>query len=136
MDKNKLKELLRLQIKPFWSHMDALGHINNSIYFTYCEQARIAWLEKIGFGDALSGKSKTGPVIINASCTYHKAVIYPCDLTVILYSDIPGRSSLMTYYEITDGKILYTTGSSKIVWVDYEREKSVQLPEKIKDLLI
>ena len=27
-----------------WADMDALGHINNTCYFRYMEQARIEWL--------------------------------------------------------------------------------------------
>ncbi len=135
MYKENFKKLLTLPIRPFWSQMDALGHINNSVYFTYCEQARIAWLEEIGLGNALSGKSKTGPVVINASCTFLKAIVYPCDIVVTFFAGEIGRSSFMTYYEISDDKNLYTTGSSKIVWVDYELEKSVEIPEKIRKLL-
>ena len=135
MDKEYLKLLLKLPIKPFWAQMDALGHFNNSVYFTFCEQARISWFDKIGLGDALSGKSKTGPVVINASCTFLKAAVYPCELTVTLYADKPGRSSFMAYYEISDEKNLYTTGSSKIVWIDFEKEKSVEIPQKIREIL-
>ena len=27
-----------------WGDMDALGHVNNTVYFRYMEQARIEWL--------------------------------------------------------------------------------------------
>jgi acyl-CoA thioester hydrolase len=135
MEKENLKKLLELPIRPFWAQMDALGHINNSVYFTYCEQARIEWFGKIGLGDALSGKAKFGPVVVNASCTFLKPVVYPCDIKVILYAEKPGRSSFMAHYEITDGETLYTTGSSKIVWVDFEKGKSVEIPERIRELV-
>lgn len=41
----------------------------------------------------------------------------------------------MAHYEIMDENVLYTTGSSKIVWIDYEKGKSVELPDKIVTLL-
>lgn len=135
MNKENLKELIKLPVRPFWSHMDALGHINNSVYFTYCEQARIAWFEQIGFVNSLNGKSKFGPVIINASCTFHKPVVYPCDLIITMFAEEPGRSSFMAYYEIWDENNIYTLGSSKIVWVDYEKGKSVKVPEEIRKYL-
>lgn len=138
MTEHSRKELLRLPIQPLWSQMDTLGHINNAVYFTYCEQARIVWLEQMGYGSALTGKSPVGPVIINASCTFHKAVIYPAELIVVLSGGEVGRSSFMTYYEIIDARtegILYTTGSSKIVWVDYLQEKSLPLPDDIRQVL-
>ena len=30
-----------------WGDMDAFGHVNNTIYFRYLEQARIEWLRVI-----------------------------------------------------------------------------------------
>ncbi len=32
-----------------WGDMDAYGHVNNVVYFRYFEQARIAYLERIGW---------------------------------------------------------------------------------------
>ena len=31
-----------------WGDMDAFGHINNSVYFRYFEDARIAYFDQIG----------------------------------------------------------------------------------------
>lgn len=114
--------------------MDALGHLNNTRYFEYCEQARIVWLEESGY--TIDRKSGIGPVVINAACTYIKQAIYPCPLLVNLYVASPGRSSFMTWYDIvgTDGT-LYAVGSSKVVWINYQEGKSVPLPEDILMLL-
>lgn len=136
MNNLNLKELIKIQVKPFWSQMDALGHLNNSVYFTFCEQARIEWFERIGLVDSVMGKSKFGPVVINASCTFLKPVVYHCDLFVSMYSEGPGRSSFVTHYEIYDNQYLYATGSSKIVWIDFEQGKSVIIPDEIRKYLL
>ena len=31
-----------------WGDMDALGHVNNSVYLQYMDVARVDWLHKIG----------------------------------------------------------------------------------------
>lgn len=31
-----------------WGDMDAMGHVNNTVYFQYLEQARIEWLRRLG----------------------------------------------------------------------------------------
>jgi acyl-CoA thioester hydrolase len=31
-----------------WGDMDAFGHVNNTVYFRYMEQARISWFEQLG----------------------------------------------------------------------------------------
>ena len=35
----------RLPIR--WGDMDALGHVNNTVYFRYMEQARIEWVRAL-----------------------------------------------------------------------------------------
>ena len=120
-----------------WGDMDALGHVNNTVYFQYFEQVRINWLESISALEAVSA-GDTGIVIINADCTFLKPVVYPAELEVSLFGGAPRRSSFVAYYEIRDAgrhDMLYATGSTKIVWVDRVREKSLPLPGFIRDLL-
>ena len=31
-----------------WGDMDAVGHLNNTLYFRLMEQARIQWLDRLG----------------------------------------------------------------------------------------
>jgi acyl-CoA thioesterase FadM len=35
-----------------WSDMDMLGHVNNTVYFRYMEQARIEWMYSLVGGAA------------------------------------------------------------------------------------
>ena len=30
-----------------WGDMDAQGHVNNTVYFRYMEQARVEWFERM-----------------------------------------------------------------------------------------
>ena len=48
-----------------WGDMDALGHVNNTVYFRYMEQARIEWFYAHTKAVAYSGND--GPLIVNAS---------------------------------------------------------------------
>ncbi|MBA2657419.1 MAG: acyl-CoA thioesterase [Tatlockia sp.] len=110
-----------------WGDMDALGHVNNGRYFDYFQEARIEWLQSIHF----DMQQKTGPVVIQIACTFLKPVVYPA--TLILNSSLhsPGRSSFIIEHEIYQAETLMAQGSSKIVWVNYEKNKSVPLPEGI-----
>ena len=55
-----------------------------------------------------------GPVIINASCTFLAPVNYPATVVIKMYAGDPGRSSVMTWYELfVDGdERLYAEGAS------------------------
>ncbi|TVO69479.1 acyl-CoA thioesterase [Denitromonas ohlonensis] len=115
-----------------WGDMDAYGHVNNTIYFRYCEQARVEWLEQGGVMVSLD--QSDGPVIINAACTFMTPVTYPATVIVRLYAGAPGRSSLMNWYEISvEGEdTVYAEGSAKVVWMNHLTGKSVPLPESLR----
>lgn len=118
-----------------WGDMDAMGHVNNTVYFRYMESARIAWFESLG---VVPGRDPSGPVVINASCTFRRQLVYPGDVELVTYAGDPGRSSFETWVEIRpsyDPGELYADGQAKIVWVDYGAGRSVPLPDGIRRLI-
>jgi len=130
---NPRKFVHEIDIPVRWYDMDAFEHVNNSVYFTYFESARISWWTTIRPADVLF--SETGPVIINATCTFFKAITYPNTLVVKLFVGPAGRSSHECFYEILskeDPAILYASGSTKVVWVDRKAARSVPLPDFIR----
>ena len=42
------KLTLEMVIPIRWGDMDAMGHVNNTIYFRYMETSRIDWCRSIG----------------------------------------------------------------------------------------
>jgi acyl-CoA thioester hydrolase len=110
--------------------MDALGHVNNTVYFRYMEQARIEWLfAHARVHDAYA--SGSGPVIVNASCTFEQPLVYPGDVEVRMYLGSPGKSSVGSFYEILKDGVRYAEGAAKIVWIDLATGRSTPLPESI-----
>ncbi len=129
------KLTLEMLIPIRWGDMDAMGHVNNTLYFRYMEIVRIEWLNKAGGPPDPNG---TGPVIVNAFCNFLKQLEYPGDILARQYAANPGRSSFDTYItlERTDAPgVIYASGGAKIVWVDFPRGKSVPLPDWLRALL-
>ncbi|WP_050468341.1 acyl-CoA thioesterase [Herbaspirillum chlorophenolicum] len=118
-----------------WGDMDALGHVNNTIYFRFMEQCRIEWLDEVCGTMAVAGQ---GPVIVNAHCNFRRQMKYPASITVEMGVGQMGRTSVETTYIIRDAskpEIIYADGAAKIVWVDFEKEKSTALPDSLRQLL-
>ena len=118
-----------------WGDMDAWGHVNNTVYFRYMEQARISWFDALGLRGSASGE---GPALINASCTFLKQLAYPGNVEVKTYVGQAGRSTLETWIELRpsyDPDVVYAEGSAKVVWVDYSKGKSAPLPEKLRSVV-
>ena len=112
-----------------WADMDMLGHVNNTSYFRYFEQARIEWV--YGLQEPGKAYSGTGPVIVNASCTFLTPLVYPGDIEVRMYLCDPGRTSLGSYYELTMNERMYAEGAAKMVWIDLTTGRSVPVPEPV-----
>jgi acyl-CoA thioester hydrolase len=112
-----------------WGDMDRLGHVNNTVYFRYMEQARIEWVH--GLAPVVRAYDGTGPVIVNASCTFVAPLVYPGELEVRMYLGDPGRTSVGSFYEIWCGGRKYAEGAAKIVWIDLASGRSVPLPDRI-----
>lgn len=113
-----------------WGDMDALGHVNNTRYFDYFQEARVEWLASMQM-DMLQ---REGPVLIHTGCTYLKPVVYPATLTLNCSLHSPGRSSFMIDYDLFQEEVLVAQGTSKIVWVDYVENKSVPIPDVLRNL--
>jgi acyl-CoA thioester hydrolase len=118
-----------------WGDMDAMGHVNNTIYFRYFEIVRLEWFGRLGL---MPGPDAIGPVIVNAFCNFYRQLEYPGDVLLRHYACNPGRTSFDTYVTMEraaqPGEI-YAAGGATVVWVDFPKQKSVPLPDNIRALL-
>jgi acyl-CoA thioester hydrolase len=118
-----------------WGDMDAMGHVNNTVFFRYMEQARISWFASLGVRPEAGGE---GPVIIKASCTFMKQLVYPGEVELRTYAGKVGTSSFETWLEMRpsyDPETVYAEGAAKVVWCDFTKGKSRPLPEKIRQIV-
>jgi acyl-CoA thioester hydrolase len=80
-------------------------------------------------------------VIVTAYCTFLKQLKYPGDIEIRTFAGAPGRSSFEVTHEIRlvdeqgNADVVYAEGGGKVVWIDFQAEKSVPLPERIRDQL-
>ena len=106
-----------------WGDMDMLGHVNNTSYFRYFEQARIEWLYGLqGSGDAFSG---TGPSSsTRAARSWSRSCIPATSRCGCTWASRAARS-VGSYYELTMNGRTYADGAAKIVWIDLASGRSV-----------
>jgi acyl-CoA thioester hydrolase len=119
-----------------WGDMDARGHVNNTIYFRYMEQARISWFTAlIPEGEAWQS---TGIVIANAICNYKRPITYPGTVEVKLFVGMPGGSSVPTFYElrVDADPAPYADGEAVVVFVNMKTQRSARIPDAIRERLL
>ena len=115
-----------------WGDMDAMNHVNNTIYFRYLESLRIEWFRSIG---CMPNEAAQGPIIINAFCSFIRQLEYPGEVLARHYLGEMGRSTIDTFatLERTDSPgVIYATGGATVVWTDFKAMKSIPIPDEVK----
>ena len=130
------KKLVHEMTMPIrWGDMDAMGHVNNTLYFRYLEVLRIEWFRSL---DCVLRPGGTGPLIVNAFCNFHKQLEYPGELYARMYVSDPGRTSFeswVTLERTDDPGVVYASGGATTVWVDFPAQKSVPLPDWFRKII-
>lgn len=127
------KKLVYEMVMPIrWGDMDAMGHVNNTVYFRYLETIRIDWMHAIGCQPDPQGQ---GPVIVNAFCNFYRQLEYPGDVIARMYVSDPGRTSFESWCTLSrtdDPDTVYAAGGATTVWTDFPAQKSAPLPDWLR----
>ena len=126
-EKKKFVQEMLIPIR--WGDMDAMGHVNNTVYFRYLETVRIEWLRSIGCQPDPGGQ---GPVIVNAFCNFYKQLEYPGQVLMKMYVSDPERTTFETWgtMERSDQPgVIYAAGGATTIWVDFPNQKAKTLPD-------
>lgn len=130
------KKLVAEMAMPIrWGDMDAMGHVNNTVYFRYLETARIEWFRAIRCEPDPQGQ---GPVIVNAFCNFYKQLEFPGDVVVKTYVSDPGRTTFESWHTIErvdQPGVISAAGGATVIWVDFPQQKAVTLPERIRQIV-
>lgn len=73
-----------------WGDLDALNHVNNTVYFRYFEEARVQLFRQAGLNIA----DDKAVLLVHASCDFIKPIVYPATIVVQLVLSHIGRTSL------------------------------------------
>ncbi|MFJ7637467.1 acyl-CoA thioesterase [Peribacillus sp. NPDC097206] len=122
------------EIKVRFSETDMFGHLNNTVPFTYFEEARIEYFNSMGFMvDWSSAESDEIPVVADLQCDYIQQVFFNEQLTIHVKAAHVGNSSVDIHYMGTkeDGTICLT-GRGTVVQVSKTTGKPVPLAEEMK----
>lgn len=127
----------KIRVKVRFSETDLFGHMNNTVPFTYFEEARIEYLKKIGFMDEwISIDSENIPVVADLQCDFIKQVYF--DELIDVYVKIAhiGNSSIDLHYMGVNAKNeICFTGRNALVNLNRHTGRSDVWKEDWKDRL-
>ena len=115
-----------------WGELDAFGHVNNTVYFRYFEDARIAYLDAIGF---MGGPpNDIGPILHSTMCRFRRPLKYPDTLRVGARVTEVAEDRLTMEYRIVSGTLneVAAEGGGILVAYDYFKGLKIPLPEAVR----
>ena len=141
-DKDQVAVLLAhfpvtVEIPVAWGDMDAMGHVNNVVYFRYFETARIACFAELGLG-SIEQSDGVGPILHSASCRFRIPLTYPDTVTVGARIDDVGEDRFAMLYRAVSHRHGATAadGESLIVTFSYASSTKAPLPDHLRARLL
>lgn len=116
-----------------WGDMDALGHVNNTRYFGYFEEGRVAWFARAAPGRRID-EGGVIPLLAHTACDYLAPVEYPATLVVSTRALRLGTSSVTLQHLVRDAKSgrAHAVGEAVIVFWNLEAGAPSPLDEALR----
>jgi acyl-CoA thioester hydrolase len=118
-----------------WGDMDAMNHLNNTLYFRLMEEVRIKWFNALGI---VVGPDGEGPILAHATCDFLKPYTYPATALVRQTVTRIGRASLdheLVLERLGEPGVAYAKGKCVLVWTNYVTGKTSPWPEALRAAL-
>ncbi|MFM6935505.1 MAG: acyl-CoA thioesterase [Flavobacteriales bacterium] len=113
--------------------LDILGHVNNAIYLTYFEIARMHYFAE------LVGTNwnwiEEGVVLVKNEVEYLKPIVLNDVPFVTVFLLQMGTKSFTLGYEIRVNDEIVTKGSSTLVAFNSKTQSTIEIPEKMKEAI-
>jgi len=110
--------------------VDAFGHVNNAVYFTYFEWVRtLLWFEVNGFG----GPTDIGFIVAHAECDFRKQISLEAIEICVRVGEVR-NTSFDTHYEIRkdEGREVAATGKVTVVLFDWKTASKVAISDELR----
>ena len=110
-----------------YADLDPQSHVNNAVYMTYLESARLGYYEAAGIWHPGSG-TLTGMVVVKAEIEYLEPIFMGQSIQVGVRLDALGTSSLTFAFQIESVPESRPLARGKTVMVAFDNEKGVKRP--------
>jgi acyl-CoA thioester hydrolase len=117
--------------------IDVMGHVNNAVYLSYFEQARMRWFE------SFAGKewdwNTFGILLARNEINYREPVLLNDPLQIETWCSKVGNKSLEVCYEVFVEKSgvrkIKADGLSVLVCFDYHKKETILVPDHWRKIL-
>lgn len=134
LEKFNERYAIQIEIPIQWGDMDAFNHVNNAMYFTYFESARIAYFEKLGVMGA-QVQDNIAPILAETSCRFKLPLHYPDTLRVGARVTEKHSHGFMMEYAVFSNKQekISSIGTGRIVMLNYTSHEKLRVDSELLD---
>ena len=112
--------------------LDPMGHVNNAVFLTYVEQARVAFLADAG---AATGLDAMNVIVARVEIDFKTPVRLGQEVEISVRATRFGTKSFDLDYELrVEGELVAEAKSVQVAY-DYERREPVPLPADWREKL-
>jgi len=126
------------EIPVMWGDLDALNHVNHTVYLKWMETARMNYFEICGLSELLRDKG-IGPILAGLKIDYLAPVLFPDTVTVRTTVSRIGNSSFDMEYKVSSNSL----GGKEVaratvfgVLFDYKNLQKFTIPIGIRDRIV
>ncbi len=119
-------------VETRYRDFDTMGHVNNAVYATYLEQARIDYFRDV-VGIPLN---EISGVIAHLEIDYRQSITPEDEVTVALRVPELGESSITMEHEIRAGEDVAATAEVVQVALDPETGEPTSIPPELRDRIV
>jgi len=124
---------LVLRLRPRFRDTDAMGHVNNAVFFTYFEEARAEYYRQV---TGLASYRNVGIILAQTRCDYRSPLFVGEEIEVGTRVDRIGRKSFeMSFgvHALASGRLV-AEGSCVNVAYDYGAGRTIEIPDDFRRL--
>jgi len=114
-----------------FNDLDGMGHVNNAIFLTYMESARLAFMSCLGAGD----NPQKSLILARVEVDFRSPIAFGEHVEVGVRTSRVGTKSFELEHEVRADDRLAAEGKSVLVSYDYERGASVEIPAEWREWL-
>lgn len=108
--------------------VDAIGHVNNAVFLTYLEEARIAYLLPLG-------AEVENMILARVEIDFRAPLRMGDELEIGVRPAGVGKKSFELEYEVHSGNTVAAEAKTVLVSFDYESGESVEVPKSWREAL-
>jgi acyl-CoA thioester hydrolase len=112
--------------------LDAMGHVNNAVFLTYIESARVAFLKDLGAAPSLQEMSI---IVARIEIDFRAPVGFGEEVEIAVRASRFGGKSFDLDYELRVGDTIVAEAKSVLVAYDYGKGEAIEIPEEWREKL-